>query len=164
LARCLIIGCGCRGQLLARALRAEGHAVRGTTRSRERLAAIEATGAEPVLADPDRVSTLVEAFDHVSVVCILLGSAIGSPAEVAALHESRLEMLLTKLVDTTARGVVYEAFGSVEASVLAGGTERVRGFARRSLSTCALLEAEPSPPEAWLRAALRAVSDVMATD
>jgi hypothetical protein len=162
LARCLIIGCGCRGQLLARALVAEGHAVRGTTRSRGRLADIEASGVEPVLADPDRVATLVQAFDHVAVVCILLGSAVGSAAQLAALHGSRLEMLLTKLVDTTARGVVYEARGSVEGPVLVGGAERVAAFARRSLAGYALLEAEPTASDAWLGAALRAVGDVIA--
>jgi uncharacterized protein YbjT (DUF2867 family) len=162
LARCLIIGCGCRGQLLAHTLVAEGHAVRGTSRSRERLADIAASGAEPVLADPDRVATLVEAFDHVAVVCVLLGSAVGPAAQLAALHASRLEMLLTKLVDTTARGVVYEARGSVDSSVLAGGAERVAAFARRSLAGYALLEAEPTPPEVWLGVALRAVGDVIA--
>jgi Trk K+ transport system NAD-binding subunit len=41
LARCLIIGCGCRGRMLARELVKDGHAVRGTTRDRARLAAIE---------------------------------------------------------------------------------------------------------------------------
>jgi 3-hydroxyisobutyrate dehydrogenase-like beta-hydroxyacid dehydrogenase len=46
-ARILIVGCGCRGQGLARDLRAAGHAVRGTTRDPGKLAAIAATGAEP---------------------------------------------------------------------------------------------------------------------
>jgi len=161
LARCLIIGCGCRGQMLARELASGGHAVRGTTRAPDRLVEIEASGAEAVLADPDRIATLVSSFDHVSVVCILLGSALGSAAELAALHGTRLEMLLTKLVDTTARGVVYEARGSVEAGVLAGGTERVRAFAERSLAACALIEAEPALPAAWLAAAVEAVDAVV---
>ena len=163
MARCLIIGCGCRGQQLARQLRSAGHAVRGTTRSHERLAEIEAAGAEAVLADPDRVATLVSAFDHVTAVCLLLGSAAGSPAELAALHGTRLEMLLTKLVDTTARGVVYEARGSVDPAVLSGGAERVRDFARRSLARYALLEADPARAEVWVADAMEAVEGVIGT-
>ena len=77
MARCLIIGCGCRGQMLARALVGQGHAVRGTTRRPERAAEILAAGAEPVVGDPDRLGTLVGALDHVSVAMILLGSARG---------------------------------------------------------------------------------------
>ena len=50
MARCLIIGCGCRGQMLARALVERGHAVRGTTRQPERVRDIEAAGAEPAVA------------------------------------------------------------------------------------------------------------------
>jgi hypothetical protein len=161
LARCLIIGCGCRGQLLARELSTAGHAVRGTTRSADRLEGILASGAEPVLADPDRVATLVEAFRHVTVVCVLLGSAVAPREQLAALHGTRLEMLLTKLVDTTARGVVYEARGSVDSTVLAGGTERVRSFAERSLASYALLDADPASPGTWAAAALDAVHQVM---
>lgn len=120
-----------------------------------------ASGAEPVLADPDRVATLFEAFRHVSVVCVLLGSAVARPEDLAALHGSRLEMLLTKLVDTTARGVVYEARGSVDPELLAGGAARVRGFAARSLASYALLEADPGLSEAWAAAAVEAVNHVI---
>jgi uncharacterized protein YbjT (DUF2867 family) len=161
LARCLIIGCGCRGRLLTRELRSAGHAVRGTTRSSAALAEIEAAGAEAVLADPDRVATLIPAFEHVTVVCVLLGSALGSTEQLRALHSTRLEMLLTKLVDTTARGVVYEARGSVDPSVLAGGAGRVQEFAHRSLASYALLEADPAEPEAWVAAALEAVTGLI---
>jgi prephenate dehydrogenase len=161
LARCLIIGCGCRGRLLARELRSEGHVVRGTTRSAERLIDIEASGAEAVVADPDRVATLVDSLAYVSVVCVLLGSAAGSAPELAALHGTRLEMLLTKLVDTTVRGVVYEARGSVEAGVLTGGAERVRSFAERSLASYVLLHADPERPAEWVDAAAGAVRQVM---
>ena len=80
MARCLIIACGCRGRGLARKLVGQGHAVRGTTRSPAGLAAIEAAGAEGLLGDPDVVGTLVRSFEHVSVACVLLGSAVGSAA------------------------------------------------------------------------------------
>lgn len=109
------------------------------------------------MADPDVVATLVPALDHVTVACILLGSARGSPEQLAALHGTRLEMLLTKLVDTTARGLVYEAAGTVEETVLAGGVEQVRRFGGRAVAEVAVLEADPGDARAWLEAALEAV-------
>ena len=103
MARALIVGCGCRGQALARDLVAAGHAVRGTTRSQDRTAAIAEAGAEPYVGDPDRIGTLMEALAGVTVVCWLLGS-VPDPD----LHGGRLRMLFEKLVDTPVRGVVYE--------------------------------------------------------
>lgn len=148
--------------MLSRELVRRGDAVRGTTRDPSRLTGIVDAGAEGVLADPDRVATLVGALDHVSVACVLLGSAVGPAAQVAALHSTRLEMLLTKMVDTTIRGVVYEARGSVGADLLAGGAERVRAFGERSLAGWALLDADPSDHQAWLSAAVAAVDEVLA--
>ena len=111
MARVLIVGCGCRGQELARELVAEGYAVRGTTRDRRRLDAIAAAGAEPVRADPDRVGTLVSALDAVAIVVWLLGRATGTPEQVAALHGERLRAFFETVVDTTVRGVVFEPAG-----------------------------------------------------
>ena len=109
MARVLIVGCGCRGRELARELVAEGHAVRGTTRQPARCDAIAAAGAEPWLADPDRVGTLVGALDAVAIVCWLLGRPEGDPA---ALHGPRLRALLERLVDTTVRGFAHDAAGA----------------------------------------------------
>jgi uncharacterized protein YbjT (DUF2867 family) len=103
-ARVLIVGCGCRGQELARDLVAAGLAVRGTTRDPARAEAIAAAGAEPYIGDPDRVGTLMEALSGVTILCWLLGTV---PDE--DLHGPRLRMLFEKLVDTPVRGVVYEA-------------------------------------------------------
>jgi hypothetical protein len=100
-ARVLIVGCGCRGQALARDLVAAGHAVRGTTRSQDRTAAIAETGAEPYVGD--RIGTLMGALAGVTIVCWLLGD-VPDPD----LHGGRLRMLFEKLVDTPVRGVVYE--------------------------------------------------------
>ncbi|OAI39886.1 hypothetical protein AYO39_02335 [Actinobacteria bacterium SCGC AG-212-D09] len=66
-------------------------------------------------------------------------------------------MLLTKLIDTTARGLVYEAVGTVDPAVLAGGVEQVRRFGGRSVSEVAVLDADPADAAAWLESALAAV-------
>jgi uncharacterized protein YbjT (DUF2867 family) len=156
-ARCLIVGCGCRGQALARELRSDGHAVRGTTRSAERTAVIEAAGAEPYVGDPDRVGTLFPALAHVGVACVLLGSATGTDEQLAALHSTRLDMLLEKMIDTTVRAVVYEAAGAVAPELLAIGAGRVKHWCDRSLIPFVLLEADPGEHVAWTAAAAGAV-------
>jgi nucleoside-diphosphate-sugar epimerase len=112
-ARVLIVGCGCRGQALARDLVAAGHAVRGTTRSEERTAAIAEAGAEPYVGDPDRIGTLMGALAGVTIVCWLLGDV-----PEGDLHGGRLRMLFEKLVDTPVRGVVYERAYDGEANAL----------------------------------------------
>lgn len=125
MARVLIVGCGCRGRELAGQLRAAGHSVRGTTRQPAKLGAIEAAGAEAVIADPDRVATVVPAFAGVAVVCLLLGSATGAPDDLRALHTTRLEMLLARTIDTPIRGVVYEATGTIDPDALKAGARIV---------------------------------------
>ena len=82
------------------------------------------------MGDPDVVGTLVRSFEHVSVACVLLGSAEGTPAQLAALHGTRLEMLLARMLDTTVRGIVYEASGSVDRDVLAAGAASCGSAAR----------------------------------
>jgi nucleoside-diphosphate-sugar epimerase len=156
-ARCLIVGCGCRGLELTRALRAEGHAVRGTTRDPARRAEIEAAGAEAFVGDPDRVATLGPALAHVGVACILLGSATGTDEQLVALHGTRLDMLLERMLDTTVRGVVYEATGAVPASLLSAGAERVRYACERSLIPYVMLTADPADTAEWVSAASAAV-------
>ena len=74
-----------------------------------------------MIGDPDVVATLAGSLEHVSVACVLLGSAVGSPDQLGALHGTRLEMLLTRMLDTTVRGIVYEAVGSVDRSAPRGG-------------------------------------------
>ena len=126
MARCLIIGCGCRGQALSRELVARGNAVRATTRDPAHVGAIEAAGAEAVVGDPDRVATIAPAFEHVGAAVILLGSAVGTPEALAALHGSRLDMLLLRMLDSTVRGIVYEAVG-----ILRGVADSVCAARRR---------------------------------
>ena len=104
--------------------------MRGTSRREERLAAIEAVGIEPALADPERPATLLELVNDVAVVHWMLGSASGDAENVAAIHGPRLERLLEHLVETPVRRFVYEAYGSVAPEILAGGVELVEQAAR----------------------------------
>jgi uncharacterized protein YbjT (DUF2867 family) len=130
-ARALIVGCGCRGRELGRQLLDEGWAVRGTSRREEGLAAIEAAGIEPTLADPERPATVLDLVGDVAVVYWLLGSATGAPDDVAAIHGPRLERLLEHLVETPVRRFVYEAAGTVDPAVLEGGAVAVRAAGER---------------------------------
>src|SRR3954469_23525598 len=155
MARVLIVGCGCRGQALARALAAEGHAVRGTTRNAANAGAIEASGAEPVTADPDRLGTLMPAIEGVSVVCWLMGTVTDDSA--AALHGPRLESMLEHIVDTPVRGLVYET-GAV------GRPDGIAAAARVS-STYSMpvevVDADPASYDPWTAAMTTAVQRVL---
>ncbi len=161
MARVLIVPCGARGEALARGLIEDGFAVRATTRRPERLAAIRQTGAEAVLADPDRIGTLMDALAGVSVLCWLAGNAQGPQDKVEALHDERLRMLFEKVVDTPVRGVVYEAAGSLDPALFARG----RAVAQEASSTWALpvriLTADPREHSVWLQEARTAVGDVL---
>ncbi len=58
------------------------------------------------------------------------GARDGEAENVAAIHGPRLERLLERLVETPVRRFVYEAFGSVDPEILAGGVELVEKAAR----------------------------------
>jgi len=148
MARVLIVGCGCRGRELGRALRERGHAVRGTSRSDAGRAAIEADGLEGVVADPDRLATLLPQLQGVSALCWLMGTAAAPE-----LHTQRFATLLETLVDTHVRGVVYEAAAGAAAAARASETYRMR---------VAAVTEPPAEPARWLPAALRAVDSVLA--
>jgi hypothetical protein len=158
-----MVGGGCRGLDLARDLAAEGHAVRAVTRREDARAAIEAAGAECWIGDPDVVGTLRYALDNVTLLLWLLGTAQGPAEAVAALHGPRLRMMLEKTTDTTVRGVVYEASGTVDEAVLAGGVEEMRHARRTNEIPYALLEADRADGDAWRKAA-RAAIDALLTE
>ena len=105
--------------------------MRGTSRREEGLAEIEAAGLEAALADPARPATLLDLVGDVAAVYWLLGSASGDPEDVAAIHGSRLERFLERLVETPVRRFVYEAGGSVDPAVLEGGAATVRAASER---------------------------------
>lgn len=155
----LIVGCGCRGRALATALAGDGHAVRGTTRDPDRLAAIEAAGAEAVVADPDSLGTLMQALTGVSVVCWLMGSVHGGEA----LHGERLGSLTERLVDTPVRGLVYEAAGAADAALLERGAAIVRAAAGTWRIPVELVDTAPTVHEAWLEAMRSAVGRLLSS-
>jgi uncharacterized protein YbjT (DUF2867 family) len=152
-----MVGGGCRGLELARALAAEGHAVRAVTRRPEGRAAIEAAGAECFIGDPDVIGTLRYALDNVTILLWLLGTASGPADKVAALHGSRLRMMLEKTTDTTVRGVVYEAAGTVGSELLATGAEEARRARALNEIPYALVTADPADRAAWLADARGAI-------
>lgn len=140
----------------------EGHAVRMTTRSDASRAAIEATGAECWIGTPDRLATMRGALDSVTIACWLLGSAVGEEQQLRALHSSRLEFFLTQMIDTTVRGLVYEARGTGSSSALvAEGEALARAVTQRNEIPAAFLTADPQDQDAWLAAACAAIGSLL---
>jgi NAD(P)H-binding len=160
--RALLVGGGCRGLRLARALVAEGHAVRAVTRTEARRVEIEAAGCECWIGDPDRIGSLRYALDNVTVLLWLLGTATGP--NVTELHGSRLRMMLDKVTDTTVRGVLYEAAGTVDASTLETGAREVARAQALNEIPGAVLEASPRDPHVWVLAARDAIEHLLSTD
>jgi hypothetical protein len=160
-ARALIVGCGCRGRELGVRLRERDWEVRGTSRSAEGVAAIEAAGLEAAAADPERPGTVLERCGDVTVVVWLLGSASGAPEGIAAIHGPRLERLLEKLVDSPVRGFAYEAVGRVEQSHLRGGREIVERAAKTWRMPVVALE-EDRGADGWAKRTASAVTRLVA--
>ncbi len=156
MARALIVGCGCRGRMLAERLLEERWAVRGTSRRQEGLEAIGQAGIEPALADPDRPGTLLELVGDIAVVHWLLGSAQGDEEEIAAIHGPRLEHTLERLVDTPVRGFVYEAAGDVSRDHLERGEAAARAAAETWRIPVEVVGADPADPNAWAESMLAA--------
>src|SRR5580704_16309628 len=122
----------------------DGHIVRTTTRTEAARSQIEAAGAECWVGTPDRLATLRGALDSVTIVCWLLGTAVGGEQELRALHSSRLELFLTQMIDTTVRGLVYEARGTASASELpAAGEALTRVLTARNEIPAAFLTVDP---------------------
>lgn len=130
--------------------------MRGTSRDPDALGTISAAGAQPVLADPDRLGTLLRAIEGVSAVCWLMGTAAAP-----ALHDERLESMLELLVDTHVRGFVYEAAGSAPPEAFRHGSELVRQASDRFHMPVAVVEAAPGAHEEWLSATTAAVEQVL---
>jgi hypothetical protein len=163
--RALIVGGGQRGLALAARLRDRGDAARVVTRKPERREEIEAVGAEYLDGDPDRIGTLRYACENVTILVWALATATGNDTEkVHALHGSRLEMMLERTIDTTVRGVLYEAQGTLPDDVLTQGREVIERMCRKNEIPFAMLEADPADPEAWAAAADDALTGLLAAD
>jgi nucleoside-diphosphate-sugar epimerase len=182
-ARILIVGGGCRGRRLATRLVGQGHALRVTTRSDDGRAAIEATGAECWIGTPDRLATLRGALDNVTVACWMLAGASGDREQVAALHASRLQFFLSQAIDTTVRGLIYDAWSPradrVSAEELASGQRIFESLTRLNAIPAVVLVAGAAPTagdgprgeaadddgagedERWVAAASRAVDSLL---
>jgi nucleoside-diphosphate-sugar epimerase len=156
MARALIVGCGCRGRSLGQRLLGADWTVRGTSRSEDGLAPIEAAGIEAALADPEQPATVLDLVGDVATVYWLLGSAGGSAENLEAIHGPRLERLLEHLVETPVRRFVYEASGSVDGAVLKRGSELVRAAGERWRVPVAVVEPDPGSPLAWVEEMLSA--------
>lgn len=161
MARILIVGGGERGRWLAARLGDDGHATRIITRVEKGRDAIEGVGAECWIGTPDRLGTMIGALEGVTIACWLLGCASGPDEEVQALHGLRLRSFMTKAIDTTIRGVVYEAAGTLPASTLAAGAQIASEVASRNEIPLELLRVDPADRERWREQALRAISALL---
>ena len=161
MARALLVGCGCRAREAGARLLADGWQVRGTTRDPDRRGEIDSAGIEPAVADPDRVTTVLDHVADVAVVGWMLGSASGDTDAVAALHGPRLERLCEELVDTPVRGIVYEATGTAPADALAEGRRVLSEASRRWRIRVELVEHDPADHAGWGEAAARAHGRVL---
>jgi hypothetical protein len=135
--------------------------MRGTTRHAAGFEAIEASGAEPVLADPDRLGTLLPAIEGVSAICWLMGTSRGEQDAVVALHGPRLSSLLEHLVETPVRGFLYEGAGSVAAELLERGSSIATEAGRTYRMRVEVVERDPADVAAWLEAMTSSVGRVL---
>ena len=151
-----------RGVRLPRAARSArrstGTRFAAPSRSAEGLAALRTAGIEGVVADPDRLGTLLPALSGVTVVCWLMGTATGSPE----VHGARLQTLVEHLVDTPVRGLVYEAAGSVDASLLEqGASDRAHRVSSTWHIPSEVVTEDPAEHAAWLAAMKEAVERLL---
>jgi hypothetical protein len=161
-ARILIVGGGCPGRSLGAELVHGGHAVRVSTRGEHGREAIERTGAECWIGAPDRLATLRGALDGVTLACWLLGRARGEVGELRELHAARLQAFMRLVVDTTVRGVVYDArSATIAPEILAAGAQIVQAAAELNSIPAAVLRADPADEDAWLAGARRAVGSLL---
>jgi hypothetical protein len=73
-------------------------------------------------------------------------------------------MMLDKVTDTTVRGVLYEAAGTVDAGALRAGAAEVARARELNEIPGALLEVDPRDREAWVEAARAAIERLLAAE
>jgi hypothetical protein len=98
---------------------------------------------------------------NTSAIVWLLGSASGD--DVEALHLTRLQTVLERLVDTPVRGMVYEGAGTLPRTLLREGAAAVRKAALTWQMPNAIVERDPRRGyPSWRDAMLAAVETVLA--
>ena len=155
MARALIVGCGCHGRELGAGLAERGWLVRGTSRTPEGAAAIDAAGIESAIADPDRIGTVLEAIEGVSLIYWLFGR-VAAPD----LHGPRLERLLTEIVDTPVRALIYELNEALEPGAAAGAFELLRSANERWRIPFEVVAAERGT-DSWLEGMTAAAAELV---
>ena len=113
-----------------------------------------------MVADPYRLATLMPHVANISGVCWLMGSATGD--DVPALHTTRLQTMLERLVDTMVRGFVYEAAGSVDPKLLADGAAMVREAGERWHMPTQVVQTDPADHDRWVADMAAAVERLLA--
>jgi len=66
-------------------------------------------------------------------------------------------------VDTPGRGLVYEAAGTVDAALLAGGASIVREASQTWHIPVEIVDIDPAAPEDWVEAMKAAVARLLLT-
>jgi hypothetical protein len=92
-------------------------------------------------------------------MCLLLGSATGTPSQLKALHTTRLEMLLQRTIDTTVHGITYEATGTTPKGLLTTGAKLVEAKCTHDGIPHRILQPEP---DNWLSTTIEAVEALLA--
>ena len=114
-----------------------------------------------MVADPDRPGAILDQVADVALVFWLLGSAVGEPEAVAAIHGPRLERLLEKLVDTPGARVRLRGGGPRSALRPGGRAPTGPGGGRRWRIPVAIVDADPGDWEAWTEAMLAATERLL---
>jgi hypothetical protein len=136
-----------------------GHPVRGTTRDPARVPELETAGIEPAVGDPYRLATLMPHVANTSAMVWLMGSATGD--DVEALHRTRLQTVLERLVDSPVRGMAYEAVGTLPAGLLREGAAAVRKAGLVWQMPNVIVEHDPRDHDGWVTAMVAAVERVL---
>jgi len=164
MARILIVGCGCRGIELAAKLQADGHAVRGTTRTDERVQELEKAGIEAWVGDPDRIASIHYSMENATIMCWMLGSAEAEDGSLESLHGTRLQMMLERTIDTTVRGVIYEGAGTVKAEYLTSGAADVERICGKNEIPWSVVTADPADSASWSESVKAQIDELLTRD
>jgi hypothetical protein len=96
---------------------------------------------------------------NTSAMVWLMASATGD--DVEALHRTRLQTVLERLVDTPVRGMVYEAAGTLPPDLLREGASAVRKASATWEMPFAIVEQSPADHDAWIAAMVAGVEGVL---